>query len=275
MRVDLGGKGINVSRALRNLGIESEIITVLAGTTGEILKKELTAQSYISNVIQGQGETRQNITLIDRSTGLEDKYNEEGASLDQNGLEALLSLVKRLTSKTSLWAFCGRLPKGADSNLYRRLIELVQSNGGKAFLDTTGSALNEGIKASPFCVRVTHEELYQVSGGNFDLQEGLGWLHEKGISLAALSAGSDGVAISYQNKSWQAVPPDIIPVSTVGAGDASMAGLIWGILENCSAADLAIRAAACGTACVLQQGTGMGERDLIIDLVNKTIVNPI
>ena len=206
---------------------------------------------------------------------MEDKFNEEGASLDQNGLDELLKLMKRLSSKNSIWAFCGRPPKGADSTLYRKLIEVVQTHGGKAFLDTTGSALNEGIKASPFCVRVTHEELYQISGGNFDLQEGLDWLHEKGVSLAALSAGSDGIAVSYQNEKCQAVPPDILPVSSVGAGDASMAGLIWGSMEDCSAAELAVRAAACGTASAMQQGTGMGEKELILDLINKTTVNPI
>jgi 1-phosphofructokinase len=121
-------------------------------------------------------------------------------------------------------------------------------------------------------VKPNIEELAQI---NPNLPQGdfiacLDYLSRNGIQLPAASGGARGLAVRFQGESWLAVPPVVEVKSNIGAGDAALAGLIWGFGQGLSARELARSASAFGTACVMQEGTGMGDRNLIFKLMKET-----
>jgi 1-phosphofructokinase len=272
VRLDYGGKGINVSRALRKVNVSSTIVAAIGGMTGEILHQGLRADGFDTHPISALGETRQNITMINQSTDDCDKFNEPGATLPGESLDGLRQYIAEHAEEGSLWAFCGSLPPGSPSSLYSDFIQLVQRKGGKAFLDTSGPALAEGLSARPFCVKPNIEELHQINPAlpDHDFSAGLNFLGEHGVPLAVVSDGRRGLSVSFEGENWLAIPPDVVVRSNIGAGDAALAGLIWGIGDHQPAKGLACRAAACGAACAMQDGTGMGDLELIKGLMKKT-----
>ena len=138
LRQDIGGKGINVSRALRCPG-RGEHPDRLPGRrhgSGDA-RRACTAQGYDARFVEVPGETRQNLTLLDETTGVYTKINEPGPTIGPEHLAALHALVAELAAPGDLWALCGSLPPGAPAGLYADLITAVQARGAAAILDTS------------------------------------------------------------------------------------------------------------------------------------------
>jgi len=279
LRQDLGGKGINVSQALRALGLPSLILGFVGGSTGEVMRRGLAAEGFDTAFIEVPGETRQNLTLLDESAGIYTKINEPGPQVTSAELAALLAQVEALAAPGDLWAFCGSLPPGAPAELYARLIGTVQARGSQAFLDTSGRALTEGWGAAPFAVKPNSEEASEALGGAIEGDAGHASaarrLQTGGTRLVCLSRGAEGAIVALDEALVAAYPPGVQARSPVGAGDAALAGLIWAVTEGCDAAETARRAVACGTAAAMQEGTGVGDRSLVEQLLPQVEVRAI
>ena len=277
IRQDYGGKGVNVSRALRALGIESEIVAVFAGATGRRLQVGLDSAHFRGHYLWLEGETRQNITLFDESSRQYTKINEPGPMLQSEHLAQLGQLIQQLANPVDLWAFCGSLPPGAPADLYVRLINLIQQRGGRAFLDSSGSALRAGLAARPFAIKPNREEAGELLGrtltGDADHARAARELQDMGASIVALSRGSESLVLCTEDELLVAKPPSIAARSPIGAGDATLAALIWAISDKCDPYETARRAVACGTAAAMQEGTAVGGRDLIESLLQQVEIS--
>jgi 1-phosphofructokinase family hexose kinase len=276
LREDLGGKGINVSRALRGLGISSSLTGFMAGATGQTMTSGLNAAGFEVQFVEVEGETRRNITLLDASTGQYTKFNEPGPSVGPNDLAALQSQVDKLAHSGDLWAFCGSLPPGAPSDLYANLIRRVQARGGRAFLDSSGLALREGLAARPFAIKPNSEEAAEVLGSPLDSDEdhctAARRLQAEGVSVVALTRGAHGLVLVMDGEILLASPPPVVVRSSVGAGDAALAGLLWAISDGCDPVETARRIVASGTATAMQEGTAVGARALVEQLLSRVQV---
>lgn len=273
LRTDLAGKGMNVSRALRALGLDSTIVGFVGGATGQTLRRGLVEAGFTVHMIEVDEESRQNITLLDESSGQYTKINEPGARVEAHHIQAMLTLIGELARPGDLWAFCGSLPPGAPPDLYAQLIRLVQAKGGQAFLDTSGVALREGVTAQPFALKPNHEEAAEVLGHPLEdemaCHEAVRQLGAQGIELVALTRGADGLVLGLRGEVVTAQPPPVSARSPIGAGDATLAGLIWAVSEGCDVREMARRAVACGTAAAMQEGTGVGDMALVRQLLTQ------
>jgi len=276
MREDLGGKGINVSRALRALGIPSRIIGFFGGRTGEFMRQGLMAAGYEVCAIQVDGETRQNITLLDEAHDQYTKFNEPGPAIDARCLAELAACLERLATPGSLWAFCGSLPPGAPDDTYAHCMRLVQGRGGRALLDTSGPALAAGLTVRPYGIKPNSEEAAELLGVSLDDDAdhavAARRLQTCGAEVVALSRGARGMVLAMGDQVLMALPPPVNARSPVGAGDAALAGLLWAILDDCDPAEAAARTVACGTAAALQEGTGVGKRRLVEELLPQVAI---
>jgi 1-phosphofructokinase family hexose kinase len=276
MREDLGGKGINVSRTLRALGIPSRIVAFFGGRTGQYMYQGLLEAGYEVISIEVKGETRQNITLLDEARDQYTKFNEPGPAVDECQIAALQDLIERLVEPGDLWAFCGSLPPGAPDDLYAHCIAMVQARGGRAFLDTSGVPLRTGLMAHPFATKPNSEEVSELLGvvlsSDAEHAAAARQLSADGIALVAISRGARGVVLAMADQVWMAVPPPVRARSPVGAGDAALAGLIWAVCDACAPAEIAARSVACGTAAAMQEGTGVGDRHLVETLLQQVTV---
>jgi 1-phosphofructokinase family hexose kinase len=273
LRQDLGGKGINVSRALRALGMESIILGFIGGRTGQAMQSGLLAAGFEAHFVEVEGETRQNLTLLDETSGQYTKINEPGATAGPQHLAALQAEVDRIARPGALWAFCGSLPPGAPPDLYARLIEQVQERGGQAFLDTSGPALRHGLSARPYALKPNLEEAAELLERPLPNEDeeyrAARRLQDLGPSLVALTRGAQGMVLAWGEEMVIATPPFAATRSPVGAGDAALAGLLWAVSDGCDVLETARRAVACGTAAAMQEGTGVGDRRLVEELLGQ------
>ncbi|MGA2488621.1 MAG: 1-phosphofructokinase family hexose kinase [Anaerolineales bacterium] len=278
VREDLGGKGVNVSRSLRGLGIPSRIMGFAGGRSGEALRVRLLAEGFDVEFVDTGAEIRHNITLFDETSSLYTKINELGPEIEAQHVAAIEDLIGESAQPGDLWAFCGSLPLGAPLDLYARLIERVQEKKGLAFLDASGTALRSGVTARPFAIKVNTEEASELLG--LDLGEDLevscaaSELLEGTTRLVMLTRGARGLILATESERVVAVPPQVEVRSPVGAGDATLAGLLWAVSEQCDPAMMARRAVACGTAAAMQEGSGVGEVSLVRRLLDKVETHP-
>jgi 1-phosphofructokinase family hexose kinase len=274
VRQDLGGKGINVSRALRALGLESRIIGFIAGAVGAALQRGLDAAGYAADFIEVEGETRQNLTLLDESAGVYTKINEPGAAPGPAHIAALLALLEQKASAEDLWAFCGSLPPGVPDDLYAQLIRLVQGRGARAFLDTSGPALRAGVAAGPFGLKPNDEEAGELVGRPLTSAGAcIAAARQLGAPVTVITRGAEGAALNFHGAALLARPPAIAARSPVGAGDAALAGLLWALSDRCDAEETARRIVACGAAAAAQDGSGVGDRALVQALLGQVQVS--
>jgi len=277
LREDLGGKGVNVSRSLRGLDIPSRILGFAGGRSGEVLRAGLLADGFDVAFVDTGTEIRHNITLFDEASSLYTKINELGPEIKAQPIAALEDLVGESALPGDFWAFCGSLPPGVPLDLYARLIERVQEKKGLAFLDTSGPALRAGVTAKPFALKVNTEEASELLG--LELGEDLevscaaSELLERTTHLVMLTRGAHGLVLATESERLVAIPPQVEVRSPVGAGDATLAGLLWAVYEQCDPVTTARRAVACGTAAAMQEGTGVGGASLIRELLDKVEIH--
>jgi len=273
VRSDLGGKGVNVSRALRALDIPSHIIGFSGGWTGSALRQGLLAEGFDVSFVDVGDALRQNITLLDESNGQYTKLNEQGPSINEQHVAKLEKQIARSLHPGDLWAFCGSLPPGAPADLYARLINLVQENNGLAFLDSSGAPLREGAAARPFALKINTEEAAELLGRRLqsdrEVCNASRDLKNHGIRIVLLTRGVQGAVLAMNDTVVIAVPPTIAAGSPVGAGDATLAGLLWAVQDQCDPVAKLRRAVACGTAAATQAGTGVGDRALVQELLEQ------
>jgi 1-phosphofructokinase len=273
LREDLGGKGINVSRALRALGIPSSMTGFMGGATGQIMTSGLQAAGFDVYFVEVEGETRRNITLLDEANGLYTKINEPGPRVATRHLAALQSQIDQLARPGDLWAFCGSLPPGAPFDLYSRLILQVHERGGRALLDSSGLAFREGVAAHPFAIKPNSEEASELLESPLRSDEehctAARRLQADGVPVVAVTRGAQGLVLAMEGQILQTTPPSIPARSPVGAGDAALAGLLWAVSDECGPVETARRVVACGTATAMQEGTGVGDRTLVKQLLDR------
>jgi 1-phosphofructokinase family hexose kinase len=226
--------------------------------------------------VEVTGETRQNLTLLDEASGVYTKINEPGPTIGPEHLAALHALVAELAVPGDLWALCGSLPPGAPADLYTDLVAAVQARGAAAILDTSESALRLGLAARPAGIKPNSEEAAQALGQSVSSDEEHVAAARRLVDLLSpakppapvvcLTRGARGLLLAADGELVAAEPPPVAARSPVGAGDATLAGLLWALSDGCDAAEMARRAVACGTAAAMQEGTGVGTRALVDEL---------
>jgi 1-phosphofructokinase family hexose kinase len=261
-RLDWGGKGFNVSRALQGLGTASTALGLVGGFTGQMLTQGLTAMGIATDFVQIAGETRTNTVIEEPHTGRYIKVNEAGPTVDEAALVELRTRIAANLSLESYWALSGSLPPGAPPDTYAKLIDLIQSEGGIACLDTSGEALRRGIAAAPFLVKPNAEEATELSGIPISdattAQRAAGYFLDQGVTLVALSMEADGMLFAARDFSLHIRPPKVAVQTPVGPGDALMAGLIYALCQEMPLPDVARWGVATGTAAAMTPGVGVG-----------------
>ncbi|GAB4563997.1 MAG: 1-phosphofructokinase [Anaerolineae bacterium] len=278
-RLDWGGKGFNVSRALLALGVPSIAIGVMAGGVGRALADGLAGLGLELDLIWVSGETRSNITLHETGDDVYTKINEPGPTLRAEDVDAIVDRVEQRARPGDIWVFSGSLPPGAPADLYARLIAVVQEAGARAVLDTSGPALAAGVAARPALVKPNLEEMASLTArplsGLKDQVDALRELLGRGVGNVALTMGADGALIAAEGLVVRAFLPTPVRGSPIGAGDAFVAGWVhaWG--NGWDLEERARWAVACGAAAAAHEGTGVGTREEVLALRDAVVLEPV
>ena len=256
-RLEVGGKGINVALNLKRFGCDVVATGFLGGDDRYGIAATLTRAGIATEFVPVAGDTRVNLKVIDSSTGVETEINETGFQVPPDAIAALTVTVRHLAARASVMVFSGSLPPEAPADLYAQLIALAGAQGVRTVLDTAGPALAYGIAARPDLAKPNRAEAEDLLETSLADEESLMTAAQRILGLGAqsvvISLGSSGAVGAWDGGMWRARPPALAARSTVGAGDAMVAALAYGLMQSRSAPE-ALRlatAASCAAASAL------------------------
>lgn len=237
MDVEPSGKGINVARALARQGIRVQAVAPLGGSFGLSIEQLTATDAGLELIgVRITGSTRCNFKAIDAETGEVTEFNAPGPALTGEELERVEATLLEQLEEGDLVVLAGSLPAGTDPEAYAGLVQKIQGIGARALLDTGGEALRKALPARPFLVkpnRLEAEELLGLSiGDREDALRAARRIQELGAQRVVLSLGADGAIFLSPQEAVLALPPRVQVKSTVGCGDALLAGVVAGILQQ-------------------------------------------
>ncbi|MGV9694738.1 1-phosphofructokinase [Streptomyces sp. NPDC003470] len=228
-RVDPGGKGVNVSRAVTAAGRRTVAVLPLGGAPGALVADLLDAQGIEVAPVPVAGATRSNIALAE-ADGVLTKINAPGPDLSAAERELLLETVRRQSRGADWIACCGSLPRGLAPSWYAALVARAHAAGVRVAVDTSGPALREALRERPDVVKPNAEELAEVVGRPLatigDALKAAGELRELGARAVLASLGADGQLLVDDAGTWFGSARVDAVRSNVGAGDSSLAGFL-------------------------------------------------
>lgn len=255
-----GGKGINVSRVLAQLGSEVIATGFLGGFTGQLIEKELEQLSIHPKFVRIAEETRNCIAIL--SGHEQTEILEAGPEIRPQEGEQFLNEYDKLLKNYPLRvvAASGSIPRGLPANFYAPLIQMAKAKNVKFLLDTSGSALEESIRAAPYLIKPNINELEAWAGQTIKSEEALfsvlGELKAYGLEMVVVSLGAEGCIALCGNQLYRVHIPSVNVSNPVGSGDALVAGMSHAIAKKSPVEEVLRIGVTCGTLNAMNEKTG-------------------
>ena len=281
-RTVAGGKGINVARALNLLGRPVIATGFVGGPTGTRVMEQLHEESVLTDFIRIAAETRINLAVIDPTSGDQTEINERGPAVSPVEVKKLFERIGYLAGGVKICVLAGSLPPGAGDDLYARLIADLGRRGVPVVLDAEGEAMLSGVRAGASMVTPNEREAEELVGQEFadpgDLAQGLRELVRLGATEAAITRPEGCVAVVGENAERRLLEvhtEPLEPVSTVGSGDAFLAGYVAARCEERSAEECLAYGVACGAESTQHFGAGTVDRNQVERLLGEVAVHDL
>ena len=270
---DAGGKGINVSKTIHELGGTSIASGFIGGTAGNTIKNVLKEWNTQDDFVIVSGETRTNTKVVDTKIGVTE-LNEPGPAVTEEEVEQLIEKLEGYASADTLFVLAGSIPPGVDKGIYREITERVHKKGAKVLLDADGELFSESLTAVPDMIKPNRDELeryYKMDyrPGEKELVEMGRKFVEKGISQITISLGQMGALFIGENKIYKASAVPVKVHSTVGAGDAMVAAMAYGWDRKMNMEETAKLAMATSAGAVATIGTKPPSRAYVEELLEQ------
>ncbi|EFL52621.1 1-phosphofructokinase [Solidesulfovibrio fructosivorans JJ]] len=278
-RTDPGGKGINIARLLRLFNLPVAGTGFLGADNAGLFERLFQQRGIQDAFVRLPGETRTDVKVVDPEAKTTTDINCPGLTPDTPHLAALFSTVDRLSRDAGLVVIAGSLPPGLEDGVVAKLVAMARARGLRAVVDTSGPALAEAIAAKPSLIKPNTLELGQYLGRSVESLEDVvaeaRALVRGGIETVAVSLGERGAVFVEAEAAVVARPPQIEAVSTVGAGDAMVAGLCAGLARGLPLPERARLATAMAAAVVAQPGPCLSDIGPARALESLVVVEPL
>ncbi|WP_339019942.1 1-phosphofructokinase [Fusobacterium animalis] len=267
-----GGKGIMVSKLLKNVKTDCVNLGFLGGFTGTFIEQNLKKLNILSDFVTVNENTRVNVKL---KTETETEINCQGPKISDSEKEEFLDKIRKIKSDDFV-ILSGSVPSNLGNDFYITIIEILNKNGVKFTLDSSGETFSKSLKYKPFLIKPNKDELKEYARIEFkNNQEIVNYVRENLVDKAEhviISLGGEGALYIDKNFSLFAYPLRVKEnvVNTVGAGDSVVAGFVNYMLKH-NDVERAFRfAVACGTATSFSED--IGELNFIEEIYNKLVI---
>ena len=270
-----GGKGLNVSQVLTNLGINNLALGIVGGFTGgqlvELLKERNVNQDLLH---EPQALTRVNIKVRSQE---ETAINGIGPKISKETKEKLLHQIEELNSKDFL-VLAGKIPPALPKDFYRQIMDKLRGRGVEIVVDAEGEQLERTIQNRPFLIKPNNEELGSLFNVEITKESDAIYygkkLQERGARNIVISLGAKGgILITEDKKIFQGNSPKGKLVNSVGAGDSMVAGFLYGYLKKDSLKEALRYGIACGSASAFSEE--LATKDEVLNLVREIDINTL
>ncbi len=276
---DAGGKGINVSKTIRELGGTSVAAGFLGGNTGRTIESVLNEKGIQHDFIWVEGETRTN-TKVFETTGEVTELNEPGPEISPAQMEQLIKKLEEYAGAETLFILAGSIPHGVDKGIYAEIIRRVHAHGAKVLLDADGELFRNALDAGPDLIKPNRVELEEFAGYDYrasveELLQVAKGLKNKGIGTVAVSMGKSGAMFVREGYEVRCPALSVKAHSTVGAGDAMVAALAYAWDQNLDDEQTVRMCIATSAGAVTTIGTKPPTRALVDELMRQVEIEKI
>lgn len=262
-----GGGGINVSRAIRNLGGESVALHSCGGPTGKALCMLLDLEEGIDHrSFEIAGWTRQSVTILESATGQQYRFVMPGPELGENEWRGVLERIEAMDAMPEFVVASGSLPPGVPDDFYGRLAHVVRERGSRLIVDTSGDALSAAVEAGLFLIKPSLRELRTFAKDDLKTESeqeevAMEIVRSGHCEAVVVSLGAAGVLFASRAGSERMRSPTVPVQSKVGAGDSMVAGISLALTREQSLPDAVRFGVAAGAAAVMTAGTELCRRE--------------
>lgn len=276
---DAGGKGINVSKTIRELGGTSIATGFLGGNAGKTIQSVLGKKEIGNDFIQVDEETRTNTKVFEKN-GAVTELNEPGPVIREDQIHALLQKLEDYADDHTLFVLAGSIPAGVDRNIYAEITRLVHKKGAKVLLDADGELFRNSLEAVPDIIKPNRVELEEYAGFDYrasqeELLNLARKIRQKGIGTVAVSMGKSGAMLVKDGYEVRCPALSVKAHSTVGAGDAMVAALAYSWDQGLDDDALTRLCIAASAGAVTTIGTKPPTRELVDQLAEQVIIERI
>jgi 1-phosphofructokinase len=262
--LDAGGKGINVSKVIKNLNEKTCNLGFIGNENKDTFLKKIEELCIKYDFIEVPGATRTNIKIVEIKKAVFTDINQAGFEVSDSDIKKLIYKIKNKVKKGDVAVLSGSLPVGASPDIYKNLICILKETGAKTILDAEGEALKLGVYAHPDVIKPNINELEGIIESTDDMESIItgtrNIIGKEG--KAVISMGSKGALCICEDTYF--IPPVKVNVkSTVGAGDSMVAALAIGLEKNMDFSDTFRLSAAASTAKITLEGTKAPSNDEI------------
>lgn len=270
------GKPLNLANMLSILGSDPELKGFVFDKNDEAIISRLKNKNIAHSLLSYPGSARVNTKIFDSSKSEITEINESGDEISPEFADELYnSFICSVDAASDFVVLAGSQPKHKGENLYKRIIDFCSENAVPFFIDAEGSSLQYAIKHNPFLIKPNKFEFELLSGRAFsNINEIVIAAYayiEKGVKNVCVSLGAEGAVLVNSSGAYYALPPKLNIVSTVGAGDAMSAGLLYALYSSSDS----VYALSLGTACSCAQISRMLDNDTILSFHKNIVVEHI
>ncbi len=274
-----GGKGIDVSRAIHEMGGRTIAYGFIGGPEGRTLEVLLDEEEVPFSFTPIEQETRTNFIIADTKISRQTIINAPGPHISKKELERFANKLRKIDPKPDLMIASGSLPPGVPANIYYQIIMEANGFGIRSILDSERQWLEEGIKAKPYLIKPNVHEAEELLKRELPTEEAIIKaaleLVKTGIEVVVISRGKDGIIAATKEKIVKAVSPPVKVRSAVGAGDSTVAGLALKLAYGEPVIEACRLGVAMGAAAVLTPGTELCHRADVENLLPQIRVQEI
>ncbi|MCD7729123.1 MAG: 1-phosphofructokinase [Clostridia bacterium] len=254
--ITVGGKGINVSLALKELGEETHALSFVAGFTGKAISDKVTEMGLLHTFLPVEGQSRINVKI---KSNTETDINGTGATVTEADVNRLVKILKGMLKEGDWLIICGSVPPTLDSHAYENLLKKLRSIKINVVVDACGGLLTNTLKYKPFLIKPNIFELSEIFSlktlpDTVKIAECARVLQKRGARNVIVSMGSNGaVMVTETQQSMYVRAARGQLVNSVGAGDSMIAGFIHEYLNSGNYFSALNFATAAGSACAFTQ----------------------
>lgn len=277
VRVDVGGKGVNVAVVLKRLGVSAHCVGCLGEENSDRFLRMLQKDDLSFHALNVPGEIRTNLKLFDEHEKLITEFNEPGIQLTEDQLEAFLAILSKCSADSNYVVLSGKLPAGCPENTYQRCMKTL--DGKKCVLDTAGESLLHGIKEKPYLIKPNLPEMEAIMKKELrtlrSIRDAALMMIDYGAQNVIVSMGKYGAMFINQDTTLFAPALMVQVRSTVGAGDAMVGGIMAGLSKGAGLKEAFRFGVAAGAASVMTDGTQLLSKNDFETLLPKVVVQEV
>ncbi len=278
-RLDAGGKGINVSKAVHALGGETVAMGILGGESGLYIQHSLAEKNINSVFTMSETPTRTNIKLMDESMHSATEINERGGAVEQSAFDEVFDNLKRRVHPGDFVVFAGTVPPKTPDDLVASWVREMKSMGARVCMDMTGAPMMRALEEKPFLIKPNKSELEDICGQHLyydiDVIAIAKELVEKGIERVVVSLGSEGALFVTENQVFRGFTVKVPVKGQTGAGDSMMAALAYFTEQGYSWYDTCLRAMAISSAHVMHPGSETATAEEMESLISEVRIEEL